>query len=173
MSGSKRLVVAELVVAKRAGVAAGLGVAVISAIAFSGPVAAQSVKPGLWEMTMATRMVGEGIPDGAGSRTMKMNLCIKPEDAKASWQDMAKTMQPGEDGDCTVSDFKASGQTYSFTTRCKSGMSGRMTGKITPEAMHQTGDMVFAEGGSTMKMNINNTSKWMGATCPPGTPGAK
>lgn len=163
----------RVMVAKRLGVAAGLAVAVFSIVAFSGPLAAQSVKPGLWEMTVATTMAGQGIPAGAGARTMKMNVCIKPEDAKGSWEDMAKTMQPGDNGECSVSDFKVSGQTYAFNTSCKSGMAGRITGKIGPEVMEQSGVMTLAEGGSTMKMNIQNKSRWMGSTCPPGTLGAK
>lgn len=160
----------RVVVAKRSGVAAGLVVAVFSVVAFSGPLAAQSVKPGLWEMTIASRMTGEGIPQGMGARTMKMNLCIKPEDAEGSWEKLLKTMQ---DEDCTISNLKVTGQSYSYDTACKSGMKGQMAGKITPEAMEQTGDMVIAEGGSAMKMNFNNKSRWLANVCPPGTLGSR
>ena len=152
----------------RVAVLAGVAAAVISS-----PLAAQSVKPGLWEMTIVSKMVGGGLPANAGANTMKMKLCIKPEDTKAGWQDMVKNMQPDDDGECTMSDLKESGGTYSYTTKCKSGMSGKMSGTISPTLMQQSGDMVFADASMNMKMTFNNTGKWLAPTCPPGTLGAK
>lgn len=151
----------------RMGLAAGI------ALLLAGPAAAQSVKPGLWEMTVVSKMAGEGLPPGMGEHTMKMNICITPEDARASWQELAASMQKETNGDCAATDFKQlGGGAYSFVTKCKSGMTGRVTGKITPESMQQSGDMVLAGGGKPMKMVVNNTSRWKAATCPPGTMGA-
>lgn len=154
--------------AGQTGLAAGL------ALLLASPAAAQSVKPGLWEMTMVSKMTGEGIPAGMGENTMKMNVCITPEDAKASWQELATSMQKETKGECVVSDFKQmGGGAYSFSTKCKSGMSGRVTGKITSELMQQSGDMVLAGGSKPMRMVMNNTGRWKGSTCPPGTTGAR
>lgn len=145
----------------------------LAAATFASPLAAQSVKPGLWEMTINSKMVGEGIPGNAAANAMKMKICIKPEESQAGWQDMVKNMQPGDGDDCTISDLKQSAGAYSFTTKCKSGMSGTMTGKISPTLMQQSGDMVFADESMNMKMQFNNTSRWLAASCPPGTLGAK
>lgn len=145
----------------------------LAAVAFSQPAAAHSVKPGLWEMTINSKMAGGGLPAGMMPNTMKMKVCIQPEESKADLKDMLKAMQPGEAGDCTISDLKESGGSYSFTTQCKSGMSGKMSGRIAPTEMQQSGDMELAAGGRNMKVNFNNTGKWLADTCPPGTPGAK
>ncbi len=136
------------------------------------PLAAQTPKPGLWEMTIASKVSGDTVPQGHGGRTMKMLVCIHPEDVKGGLEQLAQNMQAGDE-DCAVSDFKMSGQTYSFNTKCRSGMTGKMSGRVSDEAMEQTGDMEFAEGGSVMQMNMKNTSKWIGATCPPGMLGGR
>src|SRR5690606_2852558 len=55
----------------------------LAAVAFSQPAAAHSVKPGLWEMTINSKMAGGGLPAGMMPNTMKMKVCIQPEESKA------------------------------------------------------------------------------------------
>ncbi|MCH8685321.1 DUF3617 domain-containing protein [Pedomonas mirosovicensis] len=137
-----------------------------------GAAAGPSVKPGLWEMTIKSKMSGGNLPPGMGENTMTIKFCVTPENATAAWEDMAKTMDMGEDGECAISDMKEANGTYSFSTKCTSGMSGTMTGKITPTSMEQSGDMAFADKTMNMKMSFTNLGKWVGPTCPAGTPGA-
>ena len=150
-------------------VLAGLAAASVALAAQAAP----AVKPGLWEMTFNSKMTGANLPPGAGSNSMTMKICIKPENAKADWQDMIKHMQGEGQNDCTISDMQESGGNYSFTTSCKSGMSGNMKGSYSPTTMTQSGDMTFADKNMPMKMTFNQSGRWLAEVCPPGTPGAK
>lgn len=146
----------------------------VALLAASGTAAASTfaVKPGLWEMRVKSKMSGEGLPPGLGGTTTTFKVCITPEDAKASWKDMVRHMQGNTEDECTYSDLKESGGAYSFTTKCKSGMSGTMKGVIKSTTMEQSGDMVFREGGQSMVMNFTSSGRWVADTCPPGTMGA-
>lgn len=135
--------------------------------------AAPAVKPGLWEMTFNSKMTGAELPPGAGSNSMTMKICIRPEHAKSNWQDMIKHMQGEGQNDCTISDMKESGGNYSFVTKCKSGMSGNMKGSIAPTTMKQSGDMTFADESTPMRMTFDQSGRWLADTCPPGTPGSE
>lgn len=151
-----------------AAVVAGLVVVAASGSAAAAP----SIKPGLWEMKVKTKMAAADLPPGLGENTTTVKFCVTPEQAKASWQDMVKQMQGAQQNECAISDLKESGGTYSFTTKCQSGMSGTMKGTITPTSMEQSGDMKFEGEGMDMKMTYANSGRWLADACPAGTLGA-
>ncbi|MGK2286038.1 DUF3617 domain-containing protein [Pedomonas sp. V897] len=155
-----------------AAIAAGLAVVAIGSKAAA---PAFTVKPGLWEMRVTSKMAGAGLPAGLGANTMNFKVCITPDDAKASWEDMVKHLNAMKD-ECTVSDLQESGGTYSFRTKCKSGMAGTMKGTIKYTTMEQSGEMSTGAGGQAMAFTYNNAARWVADVCPAdslGAPGSR
>jgi len=148
---------------------------------------AEDMKPGLWEVSMQTSalsgmeqqmasmspaerqqmeaiMAQQGIKLGGGRVTSK--VCITPEMAKRSSEDMAKRAAKSfqEDGNCTVNVSPRVGNTVtsSFTCTGKEPFSGK-------SEMTFQGDTAYSMQMRTVRAGQNtdmqSSGRWLGADC--------
>jgi hypothetical protein len=138
--------------------------------------AAQHVKPGLWEITIQTK--GAGMPDMSqlppeaqaqmkamgikmSGNGMTTRSCVTPQEAAADpkW---------GEDKNCKVSNMKWNGQTYSADIVCKGGQNGH--GHITatllsPDHYTATTSMTVIQDGQSTTMDSAIEAKLVSTDC--------
>jgi hypothetical protein len=118
--------------------------------------AADSLREGLWEMT--SRMEMPGMPMEMPATTMKH--CYTKEDVK----DQKKMVNQNKD--CTVTEFKTSGNKMTWKMKCTGQSAGTFSGEtvFTKDSYNSVMKMkVDAEGSQPMTVKVN--AKRIGA-CP-------
>jgi hypothetical protein len=109
------------------------------------------MRPGNWETTMKMEM--PGMPAGAGMPPMKSTQCIT---AAELTKDPATGLPRGAAGqkNCTVSDYKATGNVVSWKMACTGQMAMTGTGELTFKGDSYEGvmKMSMAQGEMTMHM---------------------
>lgn len=154
------------------------------------PAAAQSVKPGLWEIS--TRMThGDQEMQAAmqqmqqqmasmpaaqrkqmeamlanqgmaldGKGGMRVKSCITPEAAQ-------KLEVPTQEGDCTTTPGTRSGNTMRFSYQCTDPVAkgqGSVT-FVSPTAYQLHSDSSVTEDGKTQKVSMQAEGRWLSADC--------
>lgn len=123
-----------------------LGAAAVVVLAAQGP-----MRPGTWETTMKMEM--PGMPAGAGMPPMKSSRCVT---AAQLAKDPATGLPRGAAGqkECTVSDYKATGNVVSWKMACTGQMAMTGTGELTFKGDTYEGvmKMAMAQGEMTMHM---------------------
>jgi hypothetical protein len=134
-----------------------LAVTLVIAGSFAALVVAQGPRrDGEWEVKMEMNM--PGMPAGMPPTTTKQ--CITPADAS----DPKKAMPPGRggnQGNCTVSDYKIDGNTVSWSMACSGAQPMTGKGQFVYEQNAYTGTMTMdMQGRGTMTMKY--TGKRLG-----------
>lgn len=147
--------------------------------------AADQLKPGQWDMSVNMKM--KNIPEmsaedlaamkqmgikmpGMGE-PMRMQQCVTPEQAS-----MKDAITPSGDQNCTVRNYKQSGNTVSGEMVCTGEM--KATGKFETTMNGNTGyrskmSLTGTSNGEPIDQEIETTGKWVKAKCDPGIPGTK
>lgn len=115
---------------------------------------------GLYEIAMTTEM--PGMPAGMGNQVIRE--CMKKSDMENPQALVTREGQGG--GDCTVSDTRQSGDTFTFTMTCpQEHMTGK--GEYLFHGDSYTGKMTMqvTEGGATMNLVTKTRAKRVGP-CP-------
>ena len=101
---------------------------IAAALALAGPLAlAQDVAPGLWEISMETRVPSE---PGFVPPPYKMTQCITPDTAKDPGMLFTQMGNPGA-SNCRYSDRNYHGNnTFTFAMTCKGTYNIRSSGKV-------------------------------------------
>jgi len=126
--------------------------------ATAGAAHAQTMRPGLWEITSQTQM--PGMPAGAmPAQTMKH--CVTPE---AAAKPEATAPGPATD-ECMLVSSGTSGNAYRYEMLCKDGT--RMKGEQTWKGDSYTGKTVMEmkDGDEAMTMTVTQSAKRIG-DCP-------
>ena len=164
----------------------------LAGIAFVSAAGAQSLKPGLWEITQQIRS-SSGETEKAMAQMQQQLASMPPEQRKKMEEMMAaRGVSPGgaggmsvkvcmtkemaerseapmqhQSGDCKTTQQSRSGNTmkvaYACTTPPSSG-EGEMT-FTSPEAYNMKMVVNTTVRGKPEKMNMDSTGKWMGADC--------
>ena len=94
------------------------------------------VSPGLWEITMETRVPADA---GFAPQPYKITQCLSAQDAKDPGRLFAQFGNPGAK-DCAYSERSYSGNTFSFAMRCSGSFAIRSNGRVsfTPDTMDGT-----------------------------------
>jgi hypothetical protein len=142
-------------------------VAVVAAVvAASVSLAAQSGprRDGNWEVT--TTMEMPGMPAGMAMPPMKSMQCITKEQANNPNSMVPPRPQRGRgnDGDCTVTDQKITGNKITFNMKCTGAQPMTGTGEITYAGDTYTSALVtnMERGGQAMQMTMKSTGKRLG-----------
>jgi hypothetical protein len=146
------------------------GIAVLYA-AFQMP-AEPPMKMGLWEITSTIKMNMPDMPPamanmpGMGARTTKIHSCLTKENYEKTF-----SQQGPQAKNCTVSNQKFSGKTYSLDLSCNDG---KMTGHVentfdSPNSGHSKSHIVM-NGGQSITMDGDSTMTFLGADCGSVTP---
>lgn len=154
------------------------------------PASAQDVKPGLWEistrmqhsdkamqdamakmqqqmasMSPAQRKQMEGMMGGMGMAVdgkggMRIKSCVTPEDA-------ARSKVPVQDGDCTTSPPKRSGNSTTFSYQCTDPVSkGEATVTfLSPTAYTLKNKTQVTERGKTSTIDMEAEGRWLSDDC--------
>jgi hypothetical protein len=160
-------------------------------LALSSVAGAQSLKPGLWEVTQTTQTAG-GEMDKAMAGTQK-EVANMPTDQRKMMQDMMdrQAMQRGEGGgmrvrmcmtqdmidrnelapqrrnDCTTSVQPRSGNTTKMSFSCTNPHSsgeGQMT-FTSPEAYSMKMMVNTKVDGQMQQVSMDSSGKWLGSDC--------
>ncbi len=121
------------------------------------------VKPGLYNYKMEMDM-GQvpGAPPGMGKQVMNMQHCVTPEDIEKGELTAKREMK-----NCTISNFRMSGNTASYRTVCKGEveMSADSVVTFVPDGYRINMKMAMNQGGQVMNMNQAMEAKHVGP-CP-------
>ncbi|MEO5669753.1 MAG: DUF3617 domain-containing protein [Ramlibacter sp.] len=165
----------------------------LAALAFASAASAQSLKPGLWEITQKVSS-SSGEAEKAMAQMQQQLASMPPEQRKKMEEMMAaRGLSPGgagggmsvkvcmtkemaeraeapmqhQSGDCKTTQQSRSGNTmkiaYACTTPPSSG-EGEMT-FTSPEAYNTKMVVNTTVRGKPEKMNMDSTGKWMGTDC--------
>ena len=128
-----------------------LGVAVVLVIlAWAGPVSAQAMQPGLWEMTARMEMSGMAMPP------VTTQQCIRDASLESAVPQMPN---------CAVTNRSASGNTVRWSVRCQDGgMSMNGNGEMTIRGSTSEGtlQMTIDEGGARRQMTHRYSGRRIG-----------
>ena len=166
--------------------------AALAAVTFSATATAQTLKPGLWEVTQ--NMQGGGGPGESASaqaRMQKEMAAMSPEQRKMVEQMMAKqgakpggaggmsvrtcmtkemaerNEVPAQKGDCKTTKQSKSGNTMKFSYTCANPPStgeGEYT-YMGSEAYKSKLVVSTTRGGKPETMTLEGSGKWLGADC--------
>ena len=165
-----------------------------AAFAFCGGVSAQTLKPGLWEVT--NDMKGGGQMEKAQIDIQKQMANMTPEQKKMMQDAMAKQgMQmsapgpgggmavrtcmtkemidrnelPSQQGNCKTTKQQKSGNTMSFAVVCTQPPSTGEGQVVVTSAESYTMKMAVnsSAGGKPQTMNVEGRGKWLSADCGP------
>ena len=157
------------------------------------PVLAQDMKPGLWEHAvtlkssggemeaamasmqremanlppeqrrqMEAMMAGRGIGMGAPGQPHTMRVCVTPEQAARG------VMPTKEEGRCERTNLSRSGKTVRFAFACEGDPPSRGEGEVTFVSATQQRSTVTTtttRGGRSEQMQVQSSSRWLGADC--------
>ncbi len=99
---------------------------------------AADIQPGLWELTMETRVAAS--PDFAPAPT-SINQCLTAQDAQDPSRVLGGVANPGA-SDCTYTEKNFSGSTFRFKMQCAGSLGIQTRGEITYSATSMQGDIV-------------------------------
>jgi hypothetical protein len=168
------------------------GIACLLLSACAGYASAQSIKPGLWEIS--TQMQGSGQMGEALANARKEMEGMSPEERKMMQDMMAKQgvqmgtgagggmtikicmtqdmvdrneVSSGRQGDCTHTNSQRSGNTLKFSYVCTKPPS-RGDGQVTftsSEAYSTKMTSTSTVRGTTEKIEMQSNSRWLGGDC--------
>jgi hypothetical protein len=163
------------------------------AASFAGAAGAQSLKPGLWEMTNKVQMSGES---GAQMAQMQQQMANMPPDQRRMVEEMMKKQGvqmgtgPGggmsvkicmtkemverdqvssgqQRGDCQTTQYPRTGNTMKMAFTCTNPPS-KGEGQVTfhgPDSYSMKMVVDTQVQGKPERVNMEGTSKWLGADC--------
>ena len=99
----------------------------LTIVTASAQVQAQDVSPGLWEITLETRVPGD---DGWKPSPSSLTQCITNSQAKDPSKFINSIMVPGAT-DCNYTDKSYSGQTFNFSLSCSGTFGIKVKGSVT------------------------------------------
>lgn len=161
--------------------------------AAAGPVLAQKIRPGLWENTVSMKSSG-GEMEAAMARMQEQMARMPPEQRAQMEAMMARQgigMTPGKpntvrscitpemaardqfdpgDRNCRSTGHSRSGNTVRFKFACEHerGTTAEGEGEMTLVSDKETRGKMFVNTtrqGKTMRMDMESSSKWVGADC--------
>lgn len=119
------------------------------------------IKPGQWETTVKTTMVG--MPFSPPPQTGR--ICLTRKQIEHPWTQL----QANKNQHCKFSDIKTHANSVSWTVECN-GKGGHMTGKgmtkfVDNEHTQGTMEMIMQSDGENMKMKMHMAGRWLGTMC--------
>jgi hypothetical protein len=121
------------------------------------------MKEGLYEYKMEMDM-GQmpGMPPGMSKQNTSFQHCVTKEDIEKG-----RMGRSGRDGkipdDCTVKNFKMSGNSASYTMECKGTMTADNNITFTSTGYKLDSKMVMDHGGQAMSMTQHVESRYIGS----------
>ena len=121
---------------------------VAALLALSAPAMAADISPGLWEITMETRVASA---PGFAPAPFHLTQCFTAEDARDPEKAIARVANPGAT-DCTYTEKNYSGSTLDFAMQCAGTFAIQSRGRISfsSDSMDGTIDSKANVGGGVV-----------------------
>ena len=118
------------------------------------------IQPGLWELTMETRVAAS--PDFAPAPT-SINQCLTAQDAQDPSRVLGGVANPGA-SDCTYTEKNFVGSTFRFKMQCAGSFGIQTRGEITYSATSMQGDIVSTASvlGQATELKSKITARRLG-----------
>ncbi len=126
--------------------------AALPAAAFSQPGAAADLSPGLWEITLETRVAAQ---PGFAPAPIRLRQCLTAADARDPSALLGGVANPGARG-CSYSDKSYSGNTFRFSMQCDGSFGIKSRGEVTFSAETMNGTISATADVGGKKTELNN-----------------
>lgn len=122
---------------------------------------ADDVLPGLWQMTVETRMPAT---PGFAPAPVQVDQCFTAEDARNPERLLGQMANPGASG-CNYTSKSYSGSTLRFTMQCAGAFAIESRGRVsfTSDSMDGTIDGTANVGGNAVQMQNKISGRRLGA----------
>jgi hypothetical protein len=134
--------------------------AALLAAAFSLPGLAADMSPGLWEITLETRVAAQ---PGFSPEPFRLQQCLTAADAKDPSALLGGLANPGASG-CSYSDKSYSGNTFRFSMQCGGSFGIKSHGEVTfsANAMNGTIYAIADVGGGKTELSNKISARRLG-----------
>ena len=126
--------------------------AALLAAAFPACGLAADLSPGLWEITLETRVAAQ---PGFTPEPFRLKQCLTAADAKDPSALLGGLANPGASG-CSYSDKSYSGNTFRFTMQCAGSLGIRSHGEVTFSADSMNGTVSASANVGGEKTELSN-----------------
>lgn len=106
-------------------------------LTFAAVAGAEDIQPGLWEITLNTRVDGMA---GFSPGPMTMQQCLTAADAANPGRVLGPLANPGATG-CTYTNRRFSGSSFQFSMTCAGALSLRTEGEVSYSADRMLGNI--------------------------------
>ncbi len=122
---------------------------------------AEDVSPGLWEITMETRVASD---PGYAPAPIHLTQCLTAEDARDPSRLLGQIANPGATG-CAYTERSYSGNSLSFTMRCTGSFAVASHGQVAFSADTMDGNIAARAnvGGTTVETQNKISARRLGA----------
>lgn len=126
--------------------------AALSALAFSPPGVAADMAPGLWEITLETRIAAQ---PGFTPAPFRMQQCLTAADVRDPSALLGGLANPGARG-CSYSDKSYSGNTFRFSMQCEGSFGIKSRGEVAFSADTMNGTISATADVGGEKTELSN-----------------
>ncbi len=128
---------------------------------FCTPALAADLSPGLWEITVDSRVAAA---PNLSTGPLKLTQCLSAADARDPSRVLGGVSNPGASG-CAYSNKTDSGGTFSFTMRCAGSLALESRGTVTysADSMYGTITAVANVGGQKTEITNRVAARRLGA----------
>lgn len=126
--------------------------AALHAAAFCTPGLAADMSPGLWEITLETRVAAQ---PGFAPEPFRLQQCLTAADAHDPSALLGAMANPGASG-CTYSHKAYAGNSFRFSMQCAGGLAIQSQGEVTFTADTMDGSITSAANVGSEKIELSN-----------------
>jgi hypothetical protein len=132
----------------------------LQAAAFSTPGLAADMSPGMWEITLETRVAAR---PGFAPDPFRLTQCLSAADTRDPSKLLGGLTHPGASG-CTYTNKAYSGNSFSFSMQCAGSFAIQSQGEVSfsADAMSGTIDAVANVGGEKTELSNKVSARRLG-----------
>ncbi|MBI5910157.1 MAG: DUF3617 family protein [Betaproteobacteria bacterium] len=127
-------------------------VVALQATAFSTPGLAADMSPGLWEITLETRVAAQ---PGFAPAPFRLKQCLTAADTRNPSALLGGIANPGASG-CTYTNKAYSGNTFRFSMQCAGGIAIQSQGEVSFSADSMNGTITAVTNVAGEKTELGN-----------------
>jgi hypothetical protein len=124
----------------------------VEAVTLCTPVLAADMSPGLWEITLETRVAAQ---PGFAPEPFRLTQCLTAADAKDPSALLGGLANPGASG-CTYTDKAYSGNTFRFSMQCAGSYAIQSQGEVSFAADTMSGTITAVANVGGEKTNLGS-----------------
>jgi hypothetical protein len=137
-----------------------MAIVALQAAAFSTPGLAADMSPGMWEITLETRVAAQ---PGFTPEPFRLRQCLSAADTRDPSALLGGMANPGASG-CNYSDKSYSGNTFRFSMQCEGSFGIQSRGEVTfsADTMNGTISAIANVGGEKTELSNKISARRLG-----------